>query len=166
MDKTLVIIDGNSIINRAFYALPEMSNKEGLKTNAIYGFTNMLLKIIDTYNPTHISVAFDRKAPTFRHIEFKEYKAGRKKMPDELREQFEPLKNLLDKFNIHRLEIDGYEADDIIGTVSKIADLNIYINENEHIRGKCNLQEYFDFIVTKDDVTLKKPNPEVYNKEI
>lgn len=124
MNKTLVIIDGNSIINRAFYALPEMSNKEGLKTNAIYGFTNMLLKIIDTYNPTHISVAFDRKAPTFRHIEFKEYKAGRKKMPDELREQFEPLKDLLDKFNIHRLEIDGYEADDIIGTVSKIAEDN------------------------------------------
>ncbi|WP_296647160.1 DNA polymerase I [Romboutsia sp. 13368] len=122
MDKTLVIIDGNSIINRAFYALPEMSNKEGLKTNAIYGFTNMLLKIIDTYNPTHISVAFDRKSPTFRHLEFKEYKAGRKKMPDELREQFEPLKELLDKFNIHRLEIDGYEADDIIGTVSKIAE--------------------------------------------
>ena len=119
MNKTLVIIDGNSIINRAFYALPEMSNKEGLKTNAIYGFTNMLLKIIDTYNPTHISVAFDRKAPTFRHIEFKEYKAGRKKMPDELREQFEPLKDLLDKFNIHRLEIDGYEADDIIGTFAK-----------------------------------------------
>lgn len=124
MNKTLVIIDGNSIINRAFYALPEMSNKEGLKTNAIYGFTNMLLKIIDTYNPTHISVAFDRKAPTFRHIEFKEYKAERKKMPDELREQFEPLKDLLDKFNIHRLEIDGYEADDIIGTVSKIAEDN------------------------------------------
>jgi len=124
LNKTLVIIDGNSIINRAFYALPEMSNKEGLKTNAIYGFTNMLLKIIDTYNPTHISVAFDRKAPTFRHIEFKEYKAGRKKMPDELREQFEPLKDLLDKFNIHRLEIDGYEADDIIGTVSKIAEDN------------------------------------------
>lgn len=122
MDKTLVIIDGNSIINRAFYALPEMSNKEGLKTNAIYGFTNMLLKIIDTYNPTHISVAFDRKAPTFRHIEFKEYKAGRKKMPDELREQFEPLKDLLDKFKIHRLEIDGYEADDIIGTISKKAE--------------------------------------------
>ena len=130
MGKILVIIDGNSIINRAFYALPEMSNKEGLKTNAIYGFTNMLLKIIDTYKPTHISVAFDRKSPTFRHIEYNEYKAGRKKMPDELREQFEPLKNLLDKFNIHRLEIDGYEADDIIGTVSKIAeenDFKVYI---------------------------------------
>lgn len=122
MDKTLVVIDGNSIINRAFYALPEMNNKEGLKTNAIYGFTTMLLKIIDIYNPTHISVAFDRKAPTFRHLEYDEYKAGRKKMPDELRVQFEPLKDLLDKFNIVRLEIDGYEADDIIGTVSKKAE--------------------------------------------
>lgn len=122
MNKRLIIIDGNSIINRAFYALPEMNNKEGLKTNAIYGFTTMLFKIIDIYKPTHISVAFDRKAPTFRHLEFEEYKAGRKKMPDDLRVQFEPLKDLLDKFNINRLEIDGYEADDIIGTVSKVAE--------------------------------------------
>jgi DNA polymerase-1 len=122
MDKRLIIIDGNSIINRAFYALPDMNNKDGLKTNAIYGFTTMLFKIIDTYNPTHISVAFDKKSPTFRHLEYKDYKAGRKKMPDELRCQFEPLKELLDKLNIHRLEIDGYEADDIIGTVAKIAE--------------------------------------------
>ena len=126
MKNKLVIIDGNSIINRAFYALPEMNNKEGLKTHAIYGFTTMLFKIIDTYKPTHISVAFDRKSPTFRHTEFKEYKAGRKKMPDELKVQFEPLKELLDKFNINRLEIDGYEADDIIGTVSKLAEENEY----------------------------------------
>ncbi|MGL5329147.1 MAG: DNA polymerase I [Peptostreptococcaceae bacterium] len=126
MDKRLIIIDGNSIINRAFYALPEMTSKDGLKTNAIYGFTTMLFKIIDTYKPTHISVAFDRKAPTFRHLEYKEYKAGRKKMPDELREQFEPLKELLDKFNIHRLELDGYEADDIIGTVAKLGEENDY----------------------------------------
>ncbi|MDR0879513.1 MAG: DNA polymerase I [Clostridioides sp.] len=122
MDKTLVIIDGNSIINRAFYALPDMSNGEGLKTNAVYGFTTMLLKIIDTYKPTHISVAFDRKAPTFRHLEYDEYKAGRKKMPEELAQQFDPLKELLDTFKINRLEIDGYEADDIIGTVSKSAE--------------------------------------------
>ncbi|MGL6107637.1 DNA polymerase I [Romboutsia sp.] len=126
MDKRLIIIDGNSIINRAFFALPEMNNKEGLKTNAIYGFTTMLFKIIDTYKPTHISVAFDRKAPTFRHLEYEAYKAGRKKMADELKEQFEPLKKLLDKFNINRLEIDGYEADDIIGTVSKIGEENGY----------------------------------------
>lgn len=130
MDKRLIIIDGNSIINRAFYALPDMSNSDGLKTNAIYGFTRMLFKIIDDYKPTHISVAFDMKAPTFRHKEFTEYKAGRKKMPDELGQQLEPLKELLDTFNIHRMEMAGYEADDLIGTVSKMGednDFKVYI---------------------------------------
>jgi DNA polymerase-1 len=126
LEKTLVIIDGNSIINRAFYAIPDLTNKQGLHTNAIYGFTTMLFKIIDTYNPTHISVAFDKKAPTFRHLEYKDYKAGRKKMPDELKQQMEPLKLLLDKFNINRLEIEGYEADDIIGTVSLKAEQEGY----------------------------------------
>ena len=126
MENTLVIIDGNSIINRAFYAIPDLTNKQGLHTNAIYGFTTMLFKIIDTYNPTHISVAFDKKAPTFRHLEYKDYKAGRKKMPDELKQQMEPLKLLLDKFNINRLEIEGYEADDIIGTVSLKAEQEGY----------------------------------------
>lgn len=126
MDKTLVIIDGNSIINRAFYALPDLTNKQGLHTNAIYGFTTMLFKIIENYRPTHISVAFDKKAPTFRHLEYKEYKAGRKKMPDELREQIEPLKNVLDAFKINRLELEGYEADDIIGTVSLKAEKEGY----------------------------------------
>mgnify|MGYP002520031970 CR=1 FL=1 len=126
MEKTLVIIDGNSIINRAFYAIPDLTNKQGLHTNAIYGFRTMLFKIIDTYNPTHISVAFDKKAPTFRHLEYKDYKAGRKKMPDELKQQMEPLKLLLDKFNINRLEIEGYEADDIIGTVSLKAEQEGY----------------------------------------
>lgn len=130
MDKRLIIIDGNSIINRAFYALPDMSNSDGLKTNAIYGFTRMLFKIIDDYKPTHISVAFDMKAPTFRHKDFTEYKAGRKKMPDELGQQLEPLKELLDTFNIHRMEMAGYEADDLIGTVSKMGednDFKVYI---------------------------------------
>ncbi len=126
MEKTLIIIDGNSIVNRAFYALPDLTNKKGLHTNAIFGFTNMLFKLIDTYKPTHISVAFDKKAPTFRHLEYKEYKAGRKKMSDELKQQLEPLKNLLDAFNINRLEIEGYEADDIIGTVSLKAEQDGY----------------------------------------
>lgn len=126
MEKTLIIIDGNSIVNRAFYALPDLTNKKGLHTHAIFGFTNMLFKLIDTYKPTHISVAFDKKAPTFRHLEYKEYKAGRKKMPDELKQQLEPLKNLLDAFNINRLEIEGYEADDIIGTVSLKAEQDGY----------------------------------------
>ncbi|WP_018591569.1 DNA polymerase I [Terrisporobacter glycolicus] len=130
MDKRLIIIDGNSIINRAFYALPDMTSSEGLHTNAIYGFTRMLFKIIDDYKPTHISVAFDMKAPTFRHKEFADYKAGRKKMPDELGQQLEPLKELLDTFNIHRMEMAGYEADDLIGTVSKMGednDFKVYI---------------------------------------
>ncbi|CAH2214298.1 DNA polymerase I [Tepidibacter aestuarii] len=122
MNKRLVIIDGNSLMNRAFYALPDLMNKEGLHTNAIYGFTTMLFKIIDEYEPTHMSVAFDLKAPTFRHKQYENYKAGRKKMPDELRVQVEPLKELLDAFKIHRLEMEGFEADDIIGTVSKIAE--------------------------------------------
>ena len=130
MDKRLIIIDGNSIINRAFYALPDMTSSEGLHTNAIYGFTRMLFKIIDDYKPTHISVAFDKKAPTFRHKEFAEYKAGRKKMPDELGQQLQPLKELLDTFNIHRMEMAGYEADDLIGTVAKMGednDFEVYI---------------------------------------
>ena len=130
MDKRLIIIDGNSIINRAFYALPDMTNSEGLHTNAVYGFTRMLFKIIDDYKPTHISVAFDMKAPTFRHKEFSEYKAGRKKMPNELGQQLQPLKELLDTFNIHRMEMAGYEADDLIGTVAKKGednDFEVYI---------------------------------------
>jgi DNA polymerase-1 len=122
LEKKLAIIDGNSIINRAFYALPPMNNSKGEHTNAIYGFTTMLLSIIDNYEPTHISVAFDKKAPTFRHKMYEDYKAGRKKMPDELAEQLEPLKNFLDKFGIRRFEIEGYEADDIIGTISKKAE--------------------------------------------
>ena len=103
MEKRLIIIDGNSIINRAFYALPDMSNSEGLKTNAIFGFVRMMFKIIEDYQPTHMSVAFDKKAPTFRHKQYADYKAGRKKMPDELGQQLEPLKELLDFDNDNRL---------------------------------------------------------------
>ena len=83
MDK-LVLIDGNSIVNRAFYGVPDLTNREGLHTNAIYGFLNILLKILDEENPTHLLVAFDVKAPTFRHEMFDEYKGTRKPMPGEL----------------------------------------------------------------------------------
>ena len=130
MEKRLIIIDGNSIINRAFYALPDMSNSDGLKTNAIFGFVRMMFKIIEDYQPTHMSVAFDKKAPTFRHKQYADYKAGRKKMPDELAQQLQPLKDLLDKFNINRLELEGYEADDLIGTVARLGeenDFKVYI---------------------------------------
>lgn len=121
MKNRLILIDGNSLMNRAFYALPPLKNKDGLHTNAIYGFTTMLFKIINDYKPTHMSVAFDLKKPTFRHLEYKEYKGTRSKMSDELKEQVKPLKNLIDAFKINRLEMEGFEADDIIGTISKLA---------------------------------------------
>ena len=117
--KKIVLIDGNSLLHRAFHALPPLKTKEGLYTNGVYGFVTMLYKILDDYDPDYICVAFDRKGPTFRHLEYKEYKAGRKKTPDELGSQFPLLKEVLDRMNIKRLELDSYEADDIIGTVAK-----------------------------------------------
>ena len=122
----LLLIDGNSIINRAFFALPPMDNGQGLHTNAIYGFLTMLFKMIKNYEPSHISVAFDMKAPTFRYKSYTEYKAGRKKMPGELAMQLQPLKDVLDKMNIDRQEIEGYEADDILGTLSLDAEKEGY----------------------------------------
>ena len=123
MKNKLVIVDGNSLMNRAYYAIQRpMITKEGFYTHGIYGFLNMLNKIISDYEPTHIAVAFDRKAPTFRHLEYTEYKAGRKKMPPELAMQFPVLKDILQALNIGILEMDGFEADDILGTVSLSAE--------------------------------------------
>ncbi|MCL1982836.1 MAG: DNA polymerase I [Clostridiales bacterium] len=119
----LVIIDGNSLLNRAYYAMQKpMMTKEGLYTHGVYGFLNMLAKIQKDYEHEYIAVAFDRKAPTFRHIEYAEYKAGRKKMPPELAMQMPLLKEVLSAMDIKMLEIDGFEADDIIGTVAKKAE--------------------------------------------
>ena len=119
MEKALVIIDGNSLLNRAYYAIQRpMITAEGMYTQGIYGFLNMLNKILADYSPEYIAVAFDRKAPTFRHLEYSEYKAGRKKMPPELAMEFPVLKEILEAMRIHMLEIDGFEADDIIGTVA------------------------------------------------
>lgn len=124
MKKKMVLIDGNSLFNRAFYALPLLSNKEGLFTNAIYGFATMLNQIIENYSPEYMVVAFDLKAKTFRHLESSEYKANRKGMPDELRVQVEPIKRLIDTMGISRVEIEGFEADDIIGTLSLFGEKN------------------------------------------
>ena len=116
----IVIIDGNSLINRAYYAIQRpMITKEGLYTHAVYGFLTMLGKIKTDYEPQYLAVTFDRKAPTFRHLEYAEYKAGRKKMPPELAMQLPLLKEVLAAMNINMLEIDGFEADDIIGTVAR-----------------------------------------------
>lgn len=117
-----ILIDGNSIIYRAFFALPPLTNSAGLHTNAVYGFTTMLLKLIEEEKPTHMLVAFDAGKTTFRHEGYAEYKGGREKTPTELSEQFPILKDLLKSFGIAQYELPGYEADDIIGTLSRIAD--------------------------------------------
>ncbi|AOZ93877.1 DNA polymerase I [Paenibacillus crassostreae] len=121
MDK-LILIDGNSIIYRAFFAMPPLTNTKGWHTNAVYGFTNMLLRIIEDHKPTHMMVAFDAGKITFRHESYKEYKGGRNKTPHELSEQFPLLKELLQGLGIAQYELSGYEADDIIGTISKEAE--------------------------------------------
>ncbi len=118
MEK-LVVIDGNSLINRAFYALPLLSNKDGEYSNAVYGFTNMLLKVILEANPSHIVVAFDYGKKTFRNDLYKEYKGTRKGTPEELKPQFAILKRLLEAMGITYIEISGVEADDIIGSIAK-----------------------------------------------
>ncbi|MBO5884732.1 MAG: DNA polymerase I, partial [Clostridia bacterium] len=118
MEK-LLIIDGNSLANRAFYALPPLQNQNGEYSNAIYGFVNILLKFINEQNPTHIAVAFDHSRHTFRTDMYAEYKGTRKPMPDELRYQMPLLKQLLCDMGIKIYEVDGIEADDIIGTIAK-----------------------------------------------
>ena len=121
LKNKLVLIDGNSIAYRAFFALPLLNNDKGVYTNAVLGFTTMLLKIIENESPTHMLVAFDAGKTTFRHKTYTEYKGGRQKTPSELSEQFPVIREVLDAFNIKRYEIKNYEADDIIGTVSTIA---------------------------------------------
>ena len=114
-----MVVDGNSIINRAFFGLPLLTNSEGTYTNAVYGFLNILFKFLEEDRPTYIGVAFDLKAPTFRHEQYKEYKGNRKGMPEELRPQVGLLKEVLDAMGIARFEMEGYEADDLLGTIAK-----------------------------------------------
>ncbi|NFH89590.1 DNA polymerase I [Clostridium botulinum] len=153
--KRLLILDSNSLMNRAFYALPPLTNDDGVNTNAIYGFTNMLFKMKDEINPDNIIATFDKKSPTFRHKEYSEYKAGRKKMPPELGEQFPIIKELLKYMGIKTFEIDGFEADDIIGTISKFGeenDMEVYIVTGD----KDALQlasEKTKVVITKKGVT-------------
>lgn len=118
----LVLIDGHSILNRAFYGVPELTNSEGLHTNAVYGFLNILFKILDEEKPDYLTVAFDVHAPTFRHEIYKEYKGTRKPMPEELREQVPVIKEVLEAMGICIMEQAGLEADDILGTLAKRAE--------------------------------------------
>ncbi|SFL23917.1 DNA polymerase I [Paenibacillus sp. 1_12] len=118
----LIVIDGNSIAYRAFFALPPLSNSSGLHTNAVFGFTTILLKLMEEHKPTHFLVAFDAGKVTFRHTNYKDYKGGRAKTPPELSEQFPVLKDLIRAFGVSQFELEGYEADDIIGTLTRMAD--------------------------------------------
>ncbi len=125
MPEKIMIIDGNSILNRAFYGLQGaklLTASGGLHTNAVYGFINILNKYLEEEKPEYLCVAFDLKAPTFRHLEFEGYKAKRRGMPEELAEQLPVMKEVLDAMNVKRLELEGFEADDIIGSISLCAE--------------------------------------------
>ena len=115
----IVLIDGHSILNRAFYGVPPLTNAKGQHTNAVYGFLNILFKILDEESPDYLTVAFDVKAPTFRHEMYKEYKGTRKPMPEELREQVPMIKEVLCAMGVQIVEKAGLEADDIMGTIAK-----------------------------------------------
>ncbi|WP_461818847.1 DNA polymerase I [Faecalimonas sp.] len=122
MSEKIVLIDGHSILNRAFYGVPDLTNSEGLHTNAIYGFLNILFKILEEEKPEYLTVAFDVHAPTFRHKMYKEYKGTRKPMATELRQQVPVMKDVLRAMGIKLIEQEGYEADDLLGTISVLAE--------------------------------------------
>ena len=162
MDK-LVLIDGHSILNRAFYGVPDLTNSEGLHTNAVYGFLNIMFKILEEEKADHLAVAFDLKEPTFRHKMYDAYKGTRKPMPEELREQVPLMKEVLTSMNIPIMTLPGYEADDILGTLAKknaangvevsvvsgdrdllqLADAHIKIRIPKTSRGGTEIHDYY-----------------------
>ena len=153
--ERLLILDSNSLLNRAFYAIPELTTSEGIHTNAVYGFVNMLFKMREELKPDYIVAAFDKKGPTFRHKEYEEYKAGRKKMPSELAEQFPIIKEILNLLSITIYELDGFEADDIIGSLAKYAEKNnieVYVVTGD--RDALQLaSDNINVVITKKGVT-------------
>ncbi|WP_174521903.1 DNA polymerase I [Halalkalibacter krulwichiae] len=162
--KKLILIDGNSIAYRAFFALPLLNNEKGVYTNAVYGFTTMLLKIIEEEKPTHMLVAFDAGKTTFRHKTYDDYKGGRQKTPPELSEQFPLVRELLDAFNISRYEAENYEADDIIGTLAKNAseedfEVKVYSGDKDLLQ---LVSDKVTVILTKKGIT----NVEAYDEAL
>jgi DNA polymerase-1 len=161
--NNLLLIDGHSILNRAYYGIPILTNHEGIHTNAIYGFINIMLKAIEDEHSDSVAVAFDLKAPTFRHKMYDVYKGTRKPMPEELREQVPIIKEILSAMNIPVITLEGYEADDILGTLAKreqdngvnvvimsgdrdllqLADKNIKIRLPKTIKGKTEIENYY-----------------------
>ena len=130
MKKKLLAIDGNSVLNRAFYGVRPLSTKDGFPTNALFGFVNMITRQAEALSPDYVAVAFDLKAPTFRHKMYDAYKAGRRPMPEELALQFPVAKELLSAMGYHVLSLEGYEADDLLGTLAAMAtreDVDAYL---------------------------------------
>lgn len=159
MAKKLVLIDGHSILNRAFYGVPELTNSEGLHTNAIYGFLNILFKLLDEEKPDALAVAFDLSAPTFRHKMYDAYKGTRKGMPDELREQVPVMKEVLKAMNVLIMEKEGYEADDILGTMAKRAEKEGY--EVSLVSGDRDLLQ-----IASDHIKIRIPKTKGARTEI
>ena len=135
----LMVIDGNSIVNRSFYGIRPLTTRDGLYTNAVYGFVTTLQRLLDEEEPEALCVTFDRREPTFRHLEYDGYKAQRKGMPEELAMQMPVLKEVLDAMDVPRYELAGYEADDLIGTISR----------------KCEAQNWTCVVVTGDKDSLQ-----------
>ena len=142
----LVLFDGNALIHRAYHALPPLTvSKTGEMVSAVYGFAQMLLKVLSELKPTHYAIAFDKKAPTFRHKLFDQYKAQRPPMPDELVNQLGRVRELVEAFRIPIFELDGYEADDLLGTLSH----------------QASQQDTDTIIVTGDADTMQLVSPRV-----
>lgn len=158
--NNLVLIDGNSLINRAFYATPPLSAKDGTPTNAVYAFVNMLVKLIGDVNPEYLLVAFDRKEPTFRHNLFPDYKGTRKPMPEDLRPQIELLKKVLDTMGIARYEQPSIEADDILGSLSRKFDVPTIIVTGDKDSFQL-VNEHTSVYFTKRGIS----DIEIYNNE-
>ncbi|GAA0429444.1 DNA polymerase I [Lentibacillus halophilus] len=167
MSNKLVLIDGNSVIYRAFFALPLLNNEKGVYTNAVYGFTNMLLKILEDEQPTHLLVAFDAGKTTFRHETYKEYKGGRQKTPPELSEQIPLLKEVLDAFHVAHYQLQLYEADDIIGTLSNQAqekgwDITVISGDRDLLQ---LVSEHVTVHLTKKGISDVEPYTPAFMKE-
>jgi DNA polymerase-1 len=164
--KKLVLIDGYSLLNRAFYATPVFSTKSGIPTNAVFGFTKLMLKIIADQKPDYLIVAFDLKAPTFRHKMYDGYKATRKPMPEDLLVQVEPLQNLLAAMKVAMCSKEGFEADDIIGTLSAKFDVHSYIYTGDRDSYQL-VDDKTDVYYTKQGVSnLLKLSVENFKQEV
>jgi DNA polymerase-1 len=165
---TLYLIDGNSYIYRAFYAIKRLSNSKGFPTNAIYGFTNMILKVLRENEPDYFAVVFDSPAPTKRHEVYEEYKAHRPKTPDDLVVQIQPIKDMVDAFRIPSIEVEGYEADDVIGTLAKKAEkdrIDVYIVTSDKDINQMLSPHIKTYDTMKDTITEEKDIRERFGVE-